>query len=156
MLRRVSERRQMNCTNPNATTAQAAFASVSGDPDGSGLMSREMVYLTGTTASPQAGYSGVTTGGLTDVPTFTQMTEDWAGRQSTVPQPVTGYSVAKTASTSTSTITRYEPNTTDGITSVQLTDNNPASNTYGLLLEDYTLPHKNAAYTSALHHSKVY
>ena len=64
--------------------------------------------------------------------------------------------MVKTATTSTSTITRYEPNTTDGITSFQLTDNNPASPYYGLLQEDYTLQNKNDAYTSALHHSKVY
>ncbi len=149
MIRKVSERRAMVCSNPNDTTAQANITSA-------GSMSREMVYLTGTTTSPQAGYSGVTTGGLTDVPTFTTMTEDWAGRQSTIPQPVTGYSVVKTPTTSTSTITRYEPNTTDGITSVQLTDNNPASPYYGLLTEDSTLPNKLAAPTAALHRSKVY
>ncbi len=62
----------------------------------------------------------------------------------------------KTPTTSTSTITRYEPNTTDGITSAQITDNNPASPYYGLLTEDYTLPNKNAAPNAALHRSKVY
>ncbi len=143
MIRKVSERRAMVCSNPNDTTAQANITNP-------GNMSREMVYSSGA----QPGFSGVI-GALSDVPTYTTMTEDWAGRQSTIPKPVTEYSVVSSTTTTTK-ITRRDENTTDGITSVQITDNNSASQTFGLLLEDYTLQNKNDAYTTALHRSKVY
>ncbi len=149
IVRKISERRAMVCSNPNDTTAQANITN-------GGNMSREMVYVSGTTASPLPGYSGITTGGLTDVPTYSLMTEDWAGRQqATIPKPVTEYSVVNSTTTTTK-ITRRDENTTDGITNVQITDNNSASQTYGLLLEDYTLPNKSAAYSAALRHSTVY
>ncbi len=149
MLRRISERRQMNCTNPNSTTAQAAFAAAANDPDGSGFMSREMVYS--TTTFP--GYSS-TTGVLTDSPKYDRMTEDWAGRQqATVPQPVTEYSVVMGATVVTR-ITRRDSATTDGLTTEQITDNNSSSLTFGLLQEDKTFPNKTS--TTPLRKSKVY
>jgi RHS repeat-associated protein len=143
MIRKISERRAMVCSNPNDTTAQANITSA-------GNISREMVYSSGTIP----GYSG-TTGSLTDVPTYSTLTEDWAGRQAGIPKPVTEYSVSPSTTTTTK-ITRRDENTTDGITSVQITDNNSASLTFGLALEDYTLPSKNSPYTAAIHKSKVY
>ncbi len=148
MIRKISERRAMVCANPNDTTAQANITSA-------GNMSRELVYSSGTLP----GYSTYGTNGngsLTDVPTYTSITEDWAGRQAGIPKPVTEYSVVTTSTTTTTKITRRDENTTDGFTSVQITDNNTASQTYGLVLEDYTLSGKNVAYTSALSKSKVY
>ena len=149
MLRRISERRQMNCTNPNSTTTgQATFAAIGTDPNGSGVMSREMVY----SHSALPGYSDLT-GALTDVPTYNRMTEDWAGRQqATVPQPVTEYSVVMGATVVTR-ITRRDSATTDGLTTEQITDNASTSSTYGLLLEDKTFPNKTS--TVPLRKSKV-
>jgi hypothetical protein len=143
MLRKVSERRGMACSNPDSTTAEANITSA-------GVMSREMVYEHTT----QPGYSAFT-GTLYDTPTYDRMTEDWYGRPSGGPKPVTEYSVV-TGTTTTTKITRRDTDTSDGITSVQVTDNNSNSETYGLLLEDYTLPTKDSAYTAALHKSKVY
>lgn len=144
MIRKISERRAMVCSNPYDTTAQANITSA-------GNMTREMIYSSGA----QPGFSGIT-GVLSDVPTYVTMTEDWAGRQSTVPKPVTEYSIVSGTPTTTTKITRRDENTTDGITSVQITDNNSASLTYGLVLEDYTVQNKNDAPTSAIHRSKVY
>lgn len=151
MIRRISERRAMNCTNPTDVTAQAAFQQIGNDPDGSGQMSREMVYA----HTSQAGYSTIS-GPLTDVPTYNRLTEDWAKRQSTVPQPVTEFNVTKTSSYITSQIVRSDSlqSPLDGRTNEQITDNNPASQTYGLLLEDTTYSSKSK--TTLLSKSKVY
>lgn len=153
MMRRVSERRTMNCTNPTDVTTQAAFASATNDPDGSGFMSREMVYSHTTLAGYGSGSSP-----LSDVPTYDRMTEDWAGRQSAapynVPQPVTEYAVTTNSNTITTRITRRDSVATDGLTTEQITDNNTASQTFGLLLEDTTYPTKTS--TTVLSKSKVY
>ncbi len=143
MIRKVSERRAMVCSNPNDTTAQANIV-----PAGAGTMSRQMVYS--HTTLP--GYSG-TTGTLSDVPTYDRMTEDWSGRQPSIPQPVTEYSVVTGASTIVTRITRSNI-ATEELTTEQITDNNSASQTYGLLLEDKTFPNKTS--TTPLRKSKVY
>jgi RHS repeat-associated protein len=146
MIRKISERRGMVCSNPNDTMTQANITNP-------GTMSHEMVYEHTT----QAGYSD-TPGPLTDVPTYNRMTEDWAGRQANdpynVPQPVTEYAVTTTSSTITTRITRRDSLTSDGRTTEQITDNNTASQTYGLLLEDTTYPTKTS--TTVLSKSKVF
>jgi RHS repeat-associated protein len=90
---------------------------------GAGMMSREMVYN-----YPQSG------GSFSDMPTYTQMTEDWAGRV-TAAAPVTQFSLVDNGGLRTTTITRP-----DGAQLTQITDNNQSSPTYGMLLED-TLIH---------------
>jgi RHS repeat-associated protein len=146
MIRKISERRGMVCSNPNDTTTQANITNP-------GTMSREMVYEHTT----QAGYSDLSSP-LADVPTYNRMTEDWAGRHANapynIPQPVTEYAVTTTSSTITTRITRRDANTTDGRTNEQITDNNTASPTYGLLLEDTTYPTKTS--TTVLSKSKVF
>ena len=142
MIRKVSERRAMICGNPNDTLAQANIT-------GAGNMSVDRVYS--NTTLP--GYSSIA-GTLYDVPTYDRMTEDWAGRQqATIPQPVTEYSVA-TGATIVTRITRRDSGSTDGLTTEQITDNNSASQTFGLLLEDKTFPNKTS--TLPVHKSKVY
>ena len=86
---------------------------------GAGVMSREMVYN-----YPQFG------GSFSDMPTYTQVTADWAGRV-TASAPVTQFSVVDSGGTRTTTITRP-----DGAQLEQITDNNQSSATYGMLLED--------------------
>jgi RHS repeat-associated protein len=81
---------------------------------GAGVMSREVVYN-----YPQSG------GSYSDMPTYTQMTEDWVGRTTAAP-PVTSYSVVDSGGQRTTTITRP-----DGAQFKQISD--IAS---GLLLED--------------------
>ncbi len=146
MIRKVSERRGMVCSNPNDTTAQANITNA-------GTMSREMIYS--HTSLP--GYSD-TSGSLSDVPTYDRMTEDWAGRQSgspyNIPQPVTEYAVNTNSSTITTRITRRDSTSSDGLTTEQITDNNTASQTFGLLLEDTTYPTKTSS--TVLSKSKVY
>jgi hypothetical protein len=142
MLRRVSERRGMVCSNPESTTAEALITSA-------GVMSREMVYSHTT----QPGYSAVT-GTLSDAPTYDRLTEDWYGRAADVLKPVTEYAVTNNGLTLSTKITRRDENTTDGLTTEQITDNNQNSETYGLLLEDKTFPDKNSQ--TVLHKSKVY
>lgn len=155
MLRKISERRAM--TFSGSDPVDPASGPTPQGTIGAGTMSRETVYSSGT----QPGYnsysgSGVS-GSLTDVPTYTQMTEDWAGRQSYIPKPVTEYSVTTTSSTITTRITRGDSSQTTGIdgrTTEQITDNNPSSSFYGLLLEDTTYPNKTS--TTVLSKSKVY
>ena len=146
MIRKVSERRGMVCSNPDVTTAEANITN-------SGVTSREVVYE----HTSQAGYSN-TSGPLTDVPTYNQMTEDWSGRHAgtphNVPKPVTEFSVTTNSSTITTRITRRDSGSTDGLTTEQITDNNTSSQTYGLVLEDTTYPTKTSS--TVLHKSKVY
>lgn len=141
MLRKVSERRAMtcsagggNCADPNTALTQQASI-------GAGTMSREMVY-----SSSQAGYSDII-GSLTDTPTYTQMTEDWAARDTASP-PVTTYSVTTSGAIRKTTIIRP-----DGVRIEQDTDNTPSSLYYGLLLEDRTYPDANSQ--TPLHRSSV-
>jgi hypothetical protein len=68
------------------------------------------------------------------MPTYTQLTEDWAGRV-TASAPVTQFSVVDIAGSRITTVTRP-----DGAELTQITDNNQSSPTYGMLLED-TLIH---------------
>jgi len=110
MIRKVSERRGM--TFDGAPWDQQGNI-------GAGVMSREMTYN-----YPQSG------GSYSDMPTYTQMTEDWAGRV-TDAAPVTSFSVVPNGGTLTTTITRP-----DGAQLAQVTDNNQSSATYGMLLED--------------------
>ncbi|MFN7928342.1 MAG: RHS repeat-associated core domain-containing protein [Blastocatellia bacterium] len=146
MLRKISERRGMACSNPDVTTAEANITN-------SGVMSREVVYE----HTSQAGYSN-TSGPLTDVPTYNQTTEDWSGRHASaphnIPKPVTEYNVTTNSSTITTRITRRDTSSSDGLTTEQITDNNTSSQTYGLLLEDTTFPTKTSS--TVLHKSKVY
>ncbi len=86
MIRKASERRGM--TFDDAPLNQQGNI-------GSGTMSREMVYN-----YPQ--FLGTV---YTDMPTYTQLTEDWAGR-ATASAPVTQFSVVDSGETRTTTITR--------------------------------------------------
>jgi RHS repeat-associated protein len=110
MIRKLSERRGM--TFDNAPLDQQGNI-------GAGVMSREMVYN-----YPQSG------GSFNDMPTYTQVTEDWVGRV-TASAPVTQFSVVDNGGLRTTTITRP-----DGAQLQQITDNNQSSPTYGMLLED--------------------
>jgi RHS repeat-associated protein len=105
MIRKVSERRGM--TFDNAPLNQQGNI-------GAGAMSREMVYN-----YPQSH------GSYNDMPTYTQMTEDWHAR-ATDAAPVTQFSVVDSGAHRTTTITRP-----DGAQLQQIADK--AS---GLLLED--------------------
>jgi RHS repeat-associated protein len=108
MIRKLSERRGMSFDN--APLDQQGNI-------GPGVMSREMVYN-----YPQSG------GSYSDMPTYTQMTEDWAGR-STVAPPVTYFSVVDSGGQRTTTITRPD------VAQVEQTANNDQSSaTYGMLL----------------------
>ncbi len=123
MMRKVSERRGMSCSF-GALPCSDPAAPLNQQPTiGSGSMSREMVYN-----YPQTG------GGYNDTPTYTQMTEDWAGRD-TPAAPVTQYSVLDFGSLRTTIITRP-----DGVRIEQDTDDDVNSPYYGLLLEDRTYP----------------
>jgi RHS repeat-associated protein len=84
---------------------------------GPGVMSREMVY-----DYPQSG------GSYSDMPTYTRMTEDWAGRSTDAP-PETYFSVADSGWTRTTTITRP-----DGAQVRQFTNNDQSSVTYGMVV----------------------
>jgi len=134
MLRKVSERRGMTITGGSLTQQGTISA---------GLMSREMVYSNPTSA----GYSDIY-GTLYDVPTYTQMTEDWAARDTTA-APVTYFSVVDIGTTRTITIRR-----TDQVRTEQDINNDPNSDYYGLLLEDRTYP--DATSQTLLHKSKVF
>jgi RHS repeat-associated protein len=138
MIRKISERFNMACSNPNDTTAQANIT-------GTGYVGREMVYA----HTSLAGYSSIP-GPLSDVPTYNQMTEDWGGRQSGIPKAVTEYSV----SAGVTRITRGTTDLMDGLTAEQIIDNNSASQTYGLLLENKLFANKAA--TTPLRKSKTY
>jgi RHS repeat-associated protein len=85
MIRKLSERRGM--TFDNAPWDQQGNI-------GAGVMSREVVYN-----YPQSG------GSYTDMPTYTLMTEDWAGR-TTAAAPETRFSVVDSGGQRTTTITR--------------------------------------------------
>lgn len=133
MLRKVSERRAMtcsagggSCSDPNAALTQQASI-------GEGTMSREMIY-----SNPnQLGYSDLSYPPyprLTDTPTFTQMTEDWAGRDTTS-VPLTKYSITDFGTMRRSTVVRP-----DGVRIEQDTNDDPNSLYYGLLTEDRTYP----------------
>jgi hypothetical protein len=111
MIRKVSERRGM--TFNGAPLEQQGSI-------GAGTMSREMIYN-----YPQSG------GSYTDMPTYTQMTEDWVGGVTPGPAPETTFSVTDNGVTQTTTITRP-----DMATLTQISDSNPSSPTYGMLLED--------------------
>src|SRR5262245_16036174 len=110
MISKVCERRGM--TFDNAPLDQQGNI-------GAGFMSREMVYN-----YPQSG------GFYSDMPTYTQMTEDWAAR-TTASAPVTQFPGVANGATRTTTITRP-----DGAQMTQITDNNQSSGTYGMLFED--------------------
>lgn len=128
MLRKLSERRAMTCTAAGGGSCSDVAAGLTGQPTiGAGAMSREMVYSNPT--SP--GYSD-TLSSLSDTPTFTQMTEDWAGRDTTS-VPLTKYSVVDLGATRRSTIVRP-----DGVRIEQDTNDDPNSLYYGLLIEDRT------------------
>ena len=130
MLRKVSERRAMTCTAAGGGSCSSPAAGLAQQPSiGAGSMSREMVYLNPN----QPGYSSLP-GPLGDVPTFTQMTEDWAGRD-TAAAPVTKYSVEDLGTTRRSKMVRP-----DGVRIEQDTNNDPNSLYYGLLIEDRTYP----------------
>ena len=105
MLRKVSERRGM--TFDNAPWDRQGNI-------GPGVMSHELTYN-----YPQSG------GSFGDMPTFTQMTEDWAGR-TTAAAPVTNFSVVDSGGQRTTTVTRP-----DGAQLKQISDLGS-----GLLLED--------------------
>jgi RHS repeat-associated protein len=128
MIRKVSERRGM--TFDNAPLDQQGNI-------GAGAMSREMVY-----DYPQFG------GSYSDMPTYTQMTEDWAGR-ATASAPVTSFSVVDSSGTRTTTITRP-----DGAQLTQVTDNNQSSSTYGMLLED--AHYQDSSHSVVLSRSKAF
>jgi hypothetical protein len=100
MIRKVSERRGMPFDN--------APLDQQGDI-GEGLMLRETLYN-----YPQSG------GSYNDMPTYTQMTEDWAARD-TAAAPVTSFSVADSPGGSTRTTTITRP---DGAQIVQTTSTN--------------------------------
>ena len=100
MIRKVSEHRGM--TFDDAPLDQQGNI-------GAGLMSRETVYN-----YPQSG------GSYSDMPTYTQMTEDWAARHTTS-APATQYSVVDNPSSSTRTTTITRP---DGAQIVQTTSTN--------------------------------
>lgn len=126
MLRKVSERRAMTCSAGGGSCSD--LNALTGQPSiGAGSMSREMVYSNLT----QPGYSDIT-GSLSDTSTFTQMTEDWAARD-TASAPLTKYSVADLGATRVSTIVRP-----DGVRIEQDTNDDPNSLFYGLLIEDRT------------------
>ncbi|MEP7339813.1 MAG: hypothetical protein ABI977_18890 [Acidobacteriota bacterium] len=118
----------MSCSDPNTPYTQQPSV-------GAGTMSREATYN-----YPQSpGY-------LSDVPTYTQMTEDWAARDTTT-APVTTYSVVDLGATRCSKITRP-----DGVRIEQDTNDDPNSPTYGLLTEDRTYPD---AGQTVIHSSRV-
>jgi RHS repeat-associated protein len=108
MIRKFSERRGM--TFDNAPLDQQGAI-------GPGVMSREMVYN-----YPQSG------GAYSDMPTYTQMTEDWVGRATDAP-PVTYFSVVDSGGQRTTTITRP-----DGAQVKQTANNDQSSAIYGMLL----------------------
>jgi YD repeat-containing protein len=110
MIRKLSERRGM--TFDNAPLNQQGNI-------GPGTMSRMMVYNYPQSAG--APYS--------DMPTYTQMTEDWAGR-ATTSAPVTSFSVVDNPSSLTRTTTITRP---DGTQVRQLANNDQNSATYGVL-----------------------
>lgn len=129
MLRKVSERRAMTCSAGGAACSDVT-AALTGQPSiGAGLMSREMIYSNPT----QPGYSDLS-GSLSDTPSFTQMTEDWAGRDTTS-VPLTKYSVVDLGATRRSTVVRP-----DLVRIEQDTNDDPNSLYYGLLTEDRTYP----------------
>jgi hypothetical protein len=128
MIRKLSERRGM--TFDNAPLDQQGNI-------GAGVMSREMVYN-----YPQSG------GSFNDMPTYTQVTEDWVGRV-TASAPVTQFSVVDSGGLRTTTITRP-----DGAQMTQITDNNQSSATYGMLLEDAL--YQDSSHSVVLSRSKAF
>lgn len=145
MLRKISERRRMACSN---CTNSLSDMTVQPNLTDTGVMSREMVYSSGGQPGYDSYGSTPPSGLLTDSPTYTQMTEDWYGRQ-TASAPVTTYSVQDLGSTRKTRITRP-----DGVTSEQITDNVTTSQTYGLMLEDKS--YATASSTTPQQSSKVY
>src|SRR5262245_1669008 len=79
------------------------------------------------------GYSDIV-GFLSDTPTYTQMREDWWGRQ-TDSIPVTYFSVEDNGDTRKTTVTRP-----DGVRNVQITDKNLSSSSYSLMIENIVYP----------------
>jgi len=128
MIRKVSERRTMSCSVGGGDCA--VLASLTLQPTvGAGVMSREMTY--NHTSQPGYSYPHIF-GSLSDAPTYTQMTEDWAGRSTPTP-PLTKYSVVDLGSTRRTTIVRP-----DGVRVEQDTNDDPNSLYNGLLIEDRT------------------
>ncbi len=109
MIRKVSERRGMTMTG-GSLTQQGSI--------GVGSMSREVTYS--HPSSPGYSYPHIY-GSLSNTPTFTQSTEDWAARNPPS-APVTSYSVYDDAGTLIRTTTITRP---DGVIKEQDTDNNP-------------------------------
>ncbi|MBK7597854.1 MAG: hypothetical protein IPJ07_04750 [Acidobacteria bacterium] len=120
----------MTCTAAGGGSCSSPVAGLTQQSSiGAGSMSREMVYNNPN----QPGYSSMT-GSLGDVPTFTQMTEDWAGRD-TASAPVTKFSIEDLGATRRSKVVRP-----DGVRIEQDTNDDPNSLYYGLLIEDRTYP----------------
>ena len=143
MIRKVSERRTMTCSAGGGDCA--APASLTLQPSvGAGVMSREMTY--NHTSQPGYSYPHIF-GSLSDTPTYTQMTEDWAGRSTPAP-PLTKHSVVDLGSTRRTTIVRP-----DGVRVEQDTNDDPNSLYYGLLIEDRTYSEEVGG--SLLHRSTV-
>jgi hypothetical protein len=133
MIRKVSERRAMTCTVGGVACGQNANqATLIQQPSlGAGLMSREATY--NHPSQPGYRYPHIN-GALTDTPTYTEMTEEWAGRATPAP-PLTKYSVADIGLIRRTTIVRP-----DGVRLEQDVDNTPGSIYNGLLKEDRTYP----------------
>lgn len=138
MIRKLSERRGMSFNGP----APGEFGPTGQGEITAGFSSREMVYRNLTLP----GYSDIL-GALTDVPTYTRMTEDWYGRQ-TATIPTTKYQVNNLGGTIQTLITK--PN---GVVIEQITNNDQNSPYYGLLFEDRT--YKDETRAVVLHGSRV-
>lgn len=139
MIRKVSERRGMVFSGTSLTQQ--------GTITNAGTMTRQMVY--DNPGQPGYSYPHVYNS-LSDTPTYTQMTEDWAARD-TASAPVTYFSVTDDTGTQTRKVTVTRP---DGVRSEQISDNNPNSSNYGLLVEDRTYP--DASSQTPVHSSKVF
>jgi RHS repeat-associated protein len=146
MIRKVSERRAMTCTVGGvACGLDENHAPLTEQPSlDAGLISREAIY----NHPSQPGYSYPhISGALTDTPTYTEMTEEWAGRATPTP-PVTKYSVADIASIKRTTIVRP-----DGVRIEQDINNTSGSIYNGLLVEDRTYPDEFSS--TVIHRSTV-
>jgi RHS repeat-associated protein len=119
MIRKVSERRGM--TFSGGLNEQGIM--------GPGEQTRVQVYS--NPSSP--GYSDIF-GFLSDTPTYKQMTEDWWSRQ-TDSTPITYFAVEDNGTIRKTTVTRP-----DGVRQVQITDTNPSSGSYAMMVENIVYP----------------
>ncbi|HEX5081547.1 MAG TPA: hypothetical protein VFY40_05850 [Blastocatellia bacterium] len=94
------------------------------------------------------GYSDIM-GSLSDTPTYTQMREDWWGRQvDQVPIPITYFFVEDSAGVRKTIVTRP-----DGVQEEETTDNNSVSGSYAMMVENATYP---ASGDTPLERTKTY